>query len=259
MAAPVSETSEAPLVRRFQLEVACDTVDDAIEAAAGGADRIELCTALDLGGLTPSPGLFHEAWTAIQLPIWLMIRPRPGDFVYSPSEVQVMARDIELFRHAAPTGFVFGVLDAEGRVNREACSELLEACGDSPAVFHRAFDRTPNVPEALLAIIRLGFRRVLTSGREHTAHEGAKLIARMRERSAGRIEVLPCGKVRADDLETLLRVTGCDQVHGSFAEPVPTGDGAGFRGYPGRTRASREQVAAARAELDRIASLSSSP
>lgn len=244
---------------RFQLEVACETLEDAEAAAAGGADRIELCTALDLGGLTPSAGLFAEVWSATHLPLWVMIRPRPGDFVYSASEVKVMTRDIELFRHAAPAGFVFGALESDGRVNRLACKHLLDACGDSPAVFHRAFDRTPSVRESLVALIRLGFRRILTSGREATAAEGAGVIRRLRERSARRIEILPCGKVRAAGIEALLRQTGCDQVHGSFSEPVPPADGAGFRGYAPRVRVSRDEVAAARAELDRVAGLLSFP
>lgn len=240
--------------RRFILEVCCETVADAETAAAGGADRIELCTALDLGGLTPSAGLFHEARGSVPgTPVWVMIRPRPGDFVYTASEVAVMAQDIEQYRQANPAGFVFGVLDPDGGVNRDVCQRLLDACGDSPAVFHRAFDRTPSLSEALEAVVELGFRRVLTSGREETALAGAKVIARLRERAARRIEILPCGKVRAENLEALLQSTGCDQVHGSFAEPVPAGEGAGYRGYPPRTRVSREGVAAARAELDRLA------
>lgn len=250
---------EAPRPRRFTLEVACETVADAVAAAEGGADRIELCAAMELGGLTPSVGLYEAVRAAVRLPLWVMIRPRPGDFVYSASELGVMARDVEQFRPAAPAGFVFGVLDADGKVHAAACRRLLAACGDTPAVFHRAFDRAPSIREALAAVIRLGFRRILTSGREATAPEGAKLIGRIRARVAGRIEVLPCGKVRAGNVAELLRVTGCDQAHGSFTEPVPAGEGAGYRGYGPRLRVSREEVAAARAELDRAAGVLSSP
>ncbi|MBA4067351.1 MAG: copper homeostasis protein CutC [Isosphaera sp.] len=238
---------------RYLLEVACESVADAEAAEAGGADRVELCAALDLGGLTPSAGLYREAWAAVRLPVWVMIRPRPGDFVYSPAEVAVMAADVDRFRPEEPAGFVFGVLSADGRVDRDACRRLLDACAGLPAVFHRAFDRTPSASEALDAVAELGFRRVLTSGGADTAAEGAEAIARIRERAAGRVEVLPCGRVRAGVLEHVLQVTGCDQVHGSFAEPVPVSAGAGHRGYPGRTRVGREAVAAARAELDRLA------
>jgi copper homeostasis protein len=239
--------------RRFQLEVVCETVADAHAALDGGADRIELCSALDLGGLTPSAGLLDAVTSAVRLPVWVMVRPRPGDFVYSPSELDVMRRDIESFRRTAPAGFVFGALSPDGRVNREACRSLLAACGGMPAVFHRAFDRTPDSLEALHALIELGFRRLLTSGGAGTALDGAKAIAQVREVAGRRIEVLPCGKVRAENIEPLLAMTGCDQVHGSFAEGVPVTDGAGFRGYAHRTRVSRDKVAAARAELDRLA------
>lgn len=240
-------------VSRFQLEVCVDTVDDAATAAAGGADRLELCSALDLGGLTPTIGLYQEVVAAVGLPVWVMIRPRPGDFVYSASELAVMLRDVDHFRRLQPAGFVFGVLRPDGEVNREACRQLLDASGDIPAVFHRAFDRVPSPPAALKALIDLGFRRVLTSGGEETARAGAAVIARLKGRAAGRIEVLPCGRVRANHLAELLRITGCDQVHGSFSEPVPAGDEPGFQGYPIRWRVSLPEVAAARAELDQLA------
>jgi copper homeostasis protein len=255
MTTPVSDASRK---RHLQLEVCVETVEDAAAATAGGADRLELCSALDLGGLTPSAGLYQEV-RATALPVWVMIRPRPGDFVYSAADIAVMARDIELFRKLAPAGFVFGVLDADGSVNREACRLLLEKCADAPAVFHRAFDRTPSRSQALKAVIELGFCRILTSGGEETALEGARLIGRLKGRAAGRIEVLPCGRVRASHLAELLAATGCDQIHGSFSEPAPVGEENGFRGYPPRYRVSRELVAAARAELDRLAGSLSLP
>jgi copper homeostasis protein len=251
--------SDASKKRSLQLEVCVETVEDAATAEAGGADRLELCAALDLGGLTPSVGLYQEMAAAVALPTWVMIRPRPGDFVYSASDVGVMARDIEVFRRLKPAGFVFGVLTPDGSVNREAARLLIEGCGELPAVFHRAFDRVASIPVALEALIDLGFRRILTSGGEPTAREGARAIARVRAHAAGRIEVLPCGRVRADHIAELVKATGCDQVHGSFAEPVPVGEQTGLRGYPQRLRVSREQVVAARSELDRLAGSISLP
>lgn len=245
--------------RRFILEVCGETLADAVSAEISGADRIELCTALDLGGLTPSYGLVAETLLAVKLPIWVIIRPRPGDFVYSPYAVRVMARDIELFRKAGVAGFVFGVLEPDGKVSIPNCRRLLDACGDLPAVFHRAFDRTPSLSEALRNVIELGFKRILTSGRGETAADGAPIIARLRERAAGRIEILPCGKVLARNIESLLRATGCDQVHGSFPELVACTGEEGYRGYGNRTRVSRDQVTAARAELDRLAEVLTSP
>jgi copper homeostasis protein len=238
---------------RFVLEVCCESLSDVVAAEAGGADRIELCSALDLGGLTPSLGLLLAAQATTQLPIWVMIRPRGGDFVYAPDEVVVMARDIELCRAAHPAGYVFGALHPDGTIDRDACRKLLDLCGPTPAVFHRAFDRTPILTDALAAVAELGFRRVLTSGREDTAAAGASAIKRVRDRAEGRVEVLPCGQVRAENIEHLLSATGCDQVHGSFSEVVPLGEADGHRGYGARMRVSREQVAAARYELDRLA------
>lgn len=230
---------------RYLLEVACESVADAEAAEAGGADRIELCSALGLDGLTPSAGLVQEVRAATRLPVCVMVRPRPGDFAHSPAEVRVMARDVEFVRAAEPAGFVFGVLRGDGRVNEAACRELLAACSGVPAVFHRAFDGTPDPDEALAAVVGLGFRRILTSGGAATAAEGADRIARLRERAAGRVEVLACGKVRAANVAEVLRRTGCGQVHGAFTDPPRLG-------------VSRGAVAAARAELDRLAASLSS-
>ncbi|MCE9562205.1 MAG: copper homeostasis protein CutC [Planctomycetes bacterium] len=252
---PEDTTSCNAQTKRLILEVCCETLADVLAAEACGADRIELCSALDIGGLTPSLGLLLATRSAVSLPMWVMIRPRGGDFVYSTDEADVMVRDIELCRGAEPAGFVFGVLHPDGRVNRDICRRLLDACGNIPAVFHRAFDRTPALTEAIGAVTELGFRRILTSGREPTAAAGARTIARVRDCAAGLVEVLPCGQVRAENLEQLLRTTGCDQFHGSFSEVVPVGTEEGYRGYGQRMRVSREQVAAARIELNRLAEL----
>lgn len=235
---------------RVLIEVAVESVEDALAAEAGGADRLELCSALDLGGLTPSLGTYLEVRAASKLPVWVMIRPRPGDFVYSESECRVMARDVATFCDHDPAGFVFGVLDAEGKVAAETCRQLRYRAGLRPCVFHRAFDRTPDLAASLDRLIQLGFRRVLTSGGAEMAIEGVKHIAAIVRQAAGRIEVLPCGRVRADVAPKIVQRTGCDQLHGSFSEPVPLGDGRGHRGYPKRTRTSAAEVAATRKAID---------
>lgn len=232
------------------LEVAIETVEDAVAAAAGGADRLELSAALDLGGLTPSPGQFLEVATATPLPVYVMIRPRAGDFVYSDAEVRVMERDVELFAPHAPAGFVFGVLTEDAAIDGDRAARLRELAGGRPCVFHRAFDRCRDPFAAAEELAKLGFARILTSGREDTALAGSPLIAGVRARVGGAIELLPCGRVRAENVRSVLDVTGCDQVHGSFAEPVPAGGGKGRRGYAPRSRTSREQVAAARKAID---------
>jgi copper homeostasis protein len=239
-----------PAPNRVLIEVAAESVEDAVAAEGGGADRIELCAALDLGGLTPSIGAYQEVRAATGLPVFVMIRPRPGDFVYSPYELRVMARDLDAFRPLKPDGFVFGALVADGSVDIASVGHLVARAGGLPCVFHRAFDRVPRVGEALEQLIAAGFTRVLTSGREATALAGAGEIARIVKRAAGRIEVLPCGRIRAKDAAEVVRLTGCNQVHGSFARPLRLPDERGYRGYAERVGTGRDEVAAARQALD---------
>ncbi|HVK18084.1 MAG TPA: copper homeostasis protein CutC [Fimbriiglobus sp.] len=241
-----------PTPRRVLIEVAAESVEDAVAAEEGGADRIELCAALDLGGLTPSLGLYQEVRAATRLPVFVMIRPRPGDFVYTPYELRTMARDLDAFRLHQPDGFVFGALVADGRIDVASVGHLAARAGGLPCVFHRAFDRVTLAGEALDQLIAAGFARVLTSGREATALAGAGEIAKLVKRAAGRIEVLPCGRVRAKDVSEVIRLTGCNQVHGSFARPLQLPDERGYRGYAERVGTSRDEVAATRSALDTL-------
>jgi copper homeostasis protein len=238
---------------RYTIEVAVETPDDARIAEAGGADRVELSAALDLGGLTPSVGLFEEVRASTRLPVVVMIRPRPGDFVYSDDEFRIMARDIEVYRPAAPAGFVFGALTADGKVDQQQCRLLLDRAKSVPCVFHRAFDRCPVPSAALAELIDLGFARVLTSGRESTALAGSTNIAEMHNIAHGRIELLPCGRIRSANAETVVRVSRCHQVHSSFGESMPEPEERGRRGYPPRTRVSQSDLEATRRLLDDLA------
>ena len=238
--------------KRILIEVAVESLADARAAEQGGADRLELCAALDLGGLTPSVGAYLEVRAAVSLPVVVMIRPRPGDFVADADEVRVMARDLEQFRPHQPAGFVFGCLDQSGRVHLDHCRRLVEAAGGVPCVFHRAFDRCPAPAQAVDTLGDLGFVRLLTSGREDTAIQGVAAIAATVVHAADRVEVLPCGRVRADTVAELVRLTGCTQVHGSFAVPKPVKDGRGHRGYPPVSMTDPAAVAAVRAALTRL-------
>ena len=231
---------------RITLEVCVESVEDARAAERGGADRLELCSALDLGGLTPSLGLYQAVRAAVRLPIVVMLRPRGGDFVYSDFELDVMRRDLELFLPHQPDGFVFGPLLPDGRVNGDAAGKLRQLCGTRQTVFHLAFDRTPKLVDAIDELVRLSFTRVLTSGREQTATAGVEKIKKVMSHAAGRIEILPCGKVRAENAVAILEGTGCTQLHGSFAEAVPASDERGHRGYDGRSRTGGDAVLATR-------------
>jgi len=202
--------------RGVLLEVPVASVEDALAAQAGGADRLELNAALSLGGLTPSLGTLIEVKAAVALPVLVMIRPRPGGFAYSEADFKVMQRDVDLaLRHGAD-GIVFGILTTDGRVDMERCRRMLRQVGDRTPVFHRAFDVTPEPSEALEQLIELGFRRVMTSGQEETAYNGVKLIAELIRQAAGRIEVLPAGGINRFTVADVVARTGCDQLHASL-------------------------------------------
>jgi copper homeostasis protein len=198
---------------RIVLEIACDGLADALAAASGGADRLELCSALDLDGLTPSLGTVLEAREALRLPLLAMVRPRAGPATYDETELTVMHRDAQLLLEAGVDGIVFGALGPDGRVDAHAVRAFVGLAGDREAVFHRAFDQTPDPAEALETLIEAGVRRVLTSGGAPTALEGAARIRSLREQAAGRIEILPAGGIREVNVQAVLERTGCAQVH----------------------------------------------
>ena len=199
------------------LETVVASLDDARAAAAGGADRFELCSALALGGLTPGLGTLERVAAEVPVPIMCMVRPREGGMAYSAGEADQMMRDAELVVGAGAAGVVFGFLDDAGRVDVARCRAFLgrvrAIAPAAQAVFHRAFDVTADPDTALEQLVDLGVTRVLTSGRARTALEGAREIRRTIERARGRIEVLPGGGISAADVVDVVRETGADQVH----------------------------------------------
>lgn len=207
--------------RRVLLEVCVESVDDAVAAAAGGADRIELNSALSLDGLTPSPGLLLEARRAVRVPLIAMARPRAGDFEYSESEFRVLRRDANYAVEHGADGVAFGILTGR-RIDTRRCrtiARLVNAAGKQ-AVFHRAFDAVADPFIALEQLVDLGVRRVMTSGGQRTALAGAATIARLIERAAGRIDILPAGGIRPSNVLKVLARTRCDQVHTSLRAKV---------------------------------------
>jgi copper homeostasis protein len=208
------------------VEICIDDVVGAPLAEACGADRVEVCAALSEGGTTPSIGLVGQILTRVRtLAVTVLIRPRAGDFVYSPAELDVMSADIAAVRALpAPTGvqvgFSVGVLTADGRIDTEALDRLMTACGQAPVTFHRAFDTLPDLPAALETLAGAGVRRVLTSGGAPTAAQGAGTLRQLVETAAGRITVMAGGSVRGQNVADLLRITGVPAVHLRAAEPV---------------------------------------
>lgn len=199
------------------LEVIASSLEDCVAAEAGGADRIELCSAMPLGGLTPSLGLLVEARTAVRLPIMAMIRPRPGGFAYSEPDFGVMVRDAELALAHGADGIVFGCLQPDGRVDMPRVRALVQLASGKETVFHRAFDVTPDPYAALDALIELGVTRVLSSGQKSGVLDGAANLAAYRSHVGGRLQVLPGGGITVDNVRELLRLTGADQVHASLS------------------------------------------
>lgn len=207
--------------RRVLVEVCIASVSDARVAEAGGADRVELNAALELHGLTPSPGTLIDSRDATALPMIAMLRPRPGGFRYDEHEFRVMLHDAQwLVQHGAD-GIAFGVLTSDKRVDAERCDELIGRARSlgkplrEGFIFHRAFDAIPDRAVALEELIRLGFRRIMTSGGALSAMEGAKEIAKLIHLAHGRIEVLPAGGIRSTNVRQLVAATHCDQVHAS--------------------------------------------
>lgn len=198
------------------LEICTASLEDCQTAEAAGADRLELNSALFLGGLTPSLGLLQAVKQACRTPVIAMVRPRHGGFCYSEGDLAVMERDLELAAAHGADGLAFGVLTATGAVDLPACRRLLKACHGRPAVFHRAFDVTPEPFESLEALIDVGFVRVMTSGQQATAYQGAERIAGLIERAAGRIEILPAGGIDRFSVRDVVDRTGCTQVHASL-------------------------------------------
>jgi copper homeostasis protein len=205
------------------LEICCGSIDDVIEAQAGGAERVELCSALFLGGLTPSLGTMQYARERLTIPIMAMVRPRGGGFCYTDAEFSTMERDAEALIAAGADGLVFGILHEDGTVDKARTGRLREIAGKKQAVFHRAFDVTPDPLRAVDELVQLGMTRILTSGQQGTVPEGVELIRRLIEYARDRIEILPGGGIKPYNLGDVVAITGCRQVHMTAFKTVEDG------------------------------------
>ena len=195
------------------LEVCVDSVESALAANAAGAARIELCQALGEGGLSPSAGLLEAVCDRVRLDVAVMIRPRAGDFCYSDAEFEVMQKDLRLARQMGADAMVFGLLNADGRVDQDRTRRLVELSRPLPVTFHRAFDMTRDPFEALEALVQLGISRVLTSGQERSAMEGLDLITDLVQRAGNRITVVPGGGITERNVQKILRQSGASEFH----------------------------------------------
>ena len=205
------------------LEVAANSVASAGAAQDGGAGRVELCAALELGGLTPSHAVIALARERLRIPLYVLIRPRAGDFLYDDPDIEAMRRDIETCAALGCDGVVLGALDAEGHVDVARCRALVDSAGRMGVTFHRAFDLTSDPYRALEDVVALGCERLLTSGGQASAMEGAPLIRELLARSAGRLSVMPGAGVHAGNIAALAAATGAGEFHASAKRQLPSG------------------------------------
>jgi copper homeostasis protein len=204
--------------KRIVVEACVDSVEAALAAQEGGADRVELCADLLEGGITPSGGTVQLACDCLDIPVNVIIRPRGGDFCYSDVEFEAMKRDIDLAAEAGANGVVIGILNPDGTVDVERTGALVERARPLSVTFHRAFDVSRDPYEALEALIGLGIDRVLTSGQEPSVLEGLDLIVDLVRAAGERIVVMPGGGITERNIGKIVAASGVREVH--VAAPV---------------------------------------
>ncbi len=195
------------------LEICCGSAEDAVEAALGGANRVELNNSLFLGGLTPSIGTLEVAREKLNIPIMTMVRPRAGGFFYSETEMAVARADAKALLKSGADGLVFGFLHADGTVDTERTREFVDLAEGKPCVFHRALDVVPDWKRALEQLIDLGVTRVLTSGQQSNVFFALETIREMISFVQGAIEILPGAGITLENVNRVIAETGCTQVH----------------------------------------------
>ncbi|AZI22018.1 copper homeostasis protein CutC [Chryseobacterium taklimakanense] len=197
------------------LEIACFEITSAETALRSVADRIEFCAEQQLGGITPNIDEFRYLKSVYRKPIYVMIRPKGGDFYYSDLEFEVMKKDLLQFKKSGADGFVFGILNSGNTIDIHRIKVLVDLAGDIPCTFHRAFDRTPDLDAAIKQLIAIGFKAVLTSGGKSSAMEGKENLRNLIEKYGSQIEILVGGGVRSGNISELKNFTKGTHFHSS--------------------------------------------
>ncbi len=201
------------MTQSIQIEVCTETVAGAVAAAQAGADRLELCSALALGGLTPGPGLLAEVLARVDAGVVVLCRPRRGDFFYDGDEFAALARDVDAARAAGASGVALGVLTRGGEVDQARTRELIDRAGSMEVCFHRAFDQVPDQVAALETLVGLGVTRILTSGGGQDVVDGLDRLSHLCALAGGRLSILPGGGVSEHNGARIVEVTGVRELH----------------------------------------------
>jgi len=195
------------------VEIVVYNIESAMKAQEGGADRIELCENPGEGGTTPSYGTIELVRQNLSIDVFVMIRPRGGDFCYSNYEFHAMKRDISQCQKLSVDGFVFGILNPDGTIDKKRCKELIDKCKPLKVTCHRAFDMARDPFEALEDCIEIGFDRILTAGQQAQASKGADLIAELIKKANGRIAIMPGSGVNEDTVTEIVKKTHAKEIH----------------------------------------------
>lgn len=195
------------------MEICIDSVESAVNAAEGGASRLELCSNLVEGGTTPSLGMLRVIKKMVDIPVFVMIRPRGGDFLYTDTEFQVMVENVSLMKKNGADGIVFGILNADGAIDERRSQTIIDLSRPLPVTFHRAFDMVREPERSLHILIKMGVDRVLTSGLDSTALEGLPVIRNLVKIGRGKITVVPGGGINERNLERILVGSGAVEYH----------------------------------------------
>ena len=195
------------------VEACVESVEEAVIAERAGAGRLELCANMAVGGTTPSPELMTAVKQRVHIPVAAMVRPRGGSFVYSSDEIAQMWRDLDAMKSLGADMLVSGILNADGSLDRDRTRELVTRAGSTPVTMHLAFDVVPDKLATLDALIDVGVARVLTSGGAGLAEAGTDMLASLVDRAAGLIQIMAGGKVRAHNVQSIVRRSGVREVH----------------------------------------------
>ncbi len=207
----------------MEIEICCGSIQSAANAKAGGAVRVELCQGLIEGGTTPSPATIEYAVKELGLQVFVLVRPRGGDFCYNELEIKTMEEDVEFCKKVGVAGIVVGFLHPDGSIDTELTRRFVKLAAPLPVTFHRAFDRCPEPLKALEQIIDCGCARILTSGCKPTAMEGADMLKQLVQQANGRIKILAGSGVTPENAAALRKKTGAPEIHGSCKITRPDG------------------------------------